>query len=297
MKVISIKQPWASLIIEGYKKFEFRSWATSYRGKVLIHASQNTDKNLMDRFKSLNISYPKGQIIGSVYITDCIKVEEEFENELIKENELVYGNKSPERKYAFKLEKIEKFKNPINARGNLSFWNYYTEEEALNLMNDISYGFMDKNKKIHQNFNESFVNDYILQTPNEIIKNKVGTCWDQVELERYYLKNNQINIKTYFLVYYDEKNCPTHTFLTYEKNNKYYWFEHAWEKYKGIHEYSNKKELLVDIKKKFIKSELNNKVLINNLVLYEYKKPPKNLTVQQFYKHCESGKKVTLNDY
>ena len=28
MKVITIKQPWATLIVEGYKRFEFRSWKT-----------------------------------------------------------------------------------------------------------------------------------------------------------------------------------------------------------------------------------------------------------------------------
>ena len=31
MKVITLKQPWATLIIDGYKKYEFRSWKTNYR--------------------------------------------------------------------------------------------------------------------------------------------------------------------------------------------------------------------------------------------------------------------------
>ena len=39
MKVITIKQPWATLIAEGIKKYEFRSWKTNYRGEIYIHAS------------------------------------------------------------------------------------------------------------------------------------------------------------------------------------------------------------------------------------------------------------------
>ena len=38
MKVLTIKQPYASMIVNNYKKYEFRSWKTKYRGKLLIHA-------------------------------------------------------------------------------------------------------------------------------------------------------------------------------------------------------------------------------------------------------------------
>jgi len=39
MKALSIRQPWAWLIVNGYKDIENRSWNTKYRGPVLIHAS------------------------------------------------------------------------------------------------------------------------------------------------------------------------------------------------------------------------------------------------------------------
>ncbi len=38
MKVLSVKQPWASLIASGRKSIELRSWSTKYRGPVLILA-------------------------------------------------------------------------------------------------------------------------------------------------------------------------------------------------------------------------------------------------------------------
>ena len=39
MKALSIRQPWAWLIVNGYKNIENRSWNTKFRGPVLIHAS------------------------------------------------------------------------------------------------------------------------------------------------------------------------------------------------------------------------------------------------------------------
>ena len=36
MKVLTIKEPYASLIINGYKMYEFRSWKTNYRGKIIM---------------------------------------------------------------------------------------------------------------------------------------------------------------------------------------------------------------------------------------------------------------------
>ena len=42
MKALTIKEPWATLIIDGYKKYEFRSWKTNYRGKLLIHAGMSS---------------------------------------------------------------------------------------------------------------------------------------------------------------------------------------------------------------------------------------------------------------
>ena len=78
MKALTIKEPWASLIINGHKEYEFRSWKTNYRGKILIHAGLSKDKNNIKRFKGYNLDYGQGEIIGEATITDCIKVDEKF---------------------------------------------------------------------------------------------------------------------------------------------------------------------------------------------------------------------------
>ena len=92
-----------------------------------------------------------------------------------------------------------------------------SENEIMKLMNKINYGWMDKEGIKHIDDFDTFSSDYILQSPENIIKNKIGVCWDQVELERYYFNKFNFSIKTFFIVYYDDNICPTHTFLIFEK--------------------------------------------------------------------------------
>lgn len=126
MKVITIKEPWATLIKEGYKEYEFRTWKTKYRGEILIHAGKCIDKEAMERFKHLNLNYSSGKIIAKATITDCVLVDDEFRTKMIKKDKLVYNNLTREMDknlYGFKLENVEKI-NPIEVNGKLSLWNY-----------------------------------------------------------------------------------------------------------------------------------------------------------------------------
>ena len=52
MRIVSIKQPWATLIARGLKDVENRTWATRYRGPVLIHASLRPDDIAPDEIES-----------------------------------------------------------------------------------------------------------------------------------------------------------------------------------------------------------------------------------------------------
>ena len=78
MKIISIRQPWASLIVQGIKDIENRTWRTHHRGPVLIHASQRLDdiseSELRRRF---GVKFPKymptGGVIGIVDVVDCVE--------------------------------------------------------------------------------------------------------------------------------------------------------------------------------------------------------------------------------
>jgi len=126
MKVITLKQPYATLVAEGLKEYEFRTWKTKYRGEILIHAGKGIDKEAMKRYEHLGLNYPSGCIIARVNLTDCIKVDDDFRKELIDKNRIIYYNlvENPEWEgYGFKIENVKKIE-PIYVNGKLSFWDY-----------------------------------------------------------------------------------------------------------------------------------------------------------------------------
>ena len=125
MKVLTIKQPWATLIMQGDKRFEFRSWQTKYRGDLLIHAGKGIDKEAMKRlFKYLPENIPLGKILGKVKLVNCIKMSPEFKEMLLKENNEIYTKSSFQENYGWQLEDVEVFEYPIEATGHLSLWEY-----------------------------------------------------------------------------------------------------------------------------------------------------------------------------
>lgn len=124
MKVLTIKQPWAELIIDGYKKYEFRGWKTKYRGKILIHAGMSLEKDMMIRFKDYNLDYTLGAIIGEADLVDCILVDKKFNEELRNIDPIVYGRSNHIENYAWKLDNIIKYDEPIPCKGQLGLWNY-----------------------------------------------------------------------------------------------------------------------------------------------------------------------------
>ena len=126
MKALTIKEPFASLIANNIKKYEFRTWKTNYRGYVLIHAGKSIDKNAILKFKKYNLNYQNGYIIAIAKIVDCIKVDDDFRKVLKKENNYVYSHVIEDNNwngYAFKLEEIQKIE-PIKTNGKLSLWDY-----------------------------------------------------------------------------------------------------------------------------------------------------------------------------
>ena len=125
MKALTIKQPYATLIAEGIKEYEFRTWKTNYRGKFLIHAGKGKNLEYIKKFEHLNLEYPSSCIIAKVVLEDCIEVTDEFREILKEKNPILYShviNNKTWKGYAFKLTNVEKIEN-IPAQGKLSFWN------------------------------------------------------------------------------------------------------------------------------------------------------------------------------
>ena len=163
-------------------------------------------------------------------------------------------------------------------------WNKIkTPEDLLDYMShNIRYGFVGKNKKIYDDPTSPEWNDWkeegIVQTGKQVLNSKVGTCWDQVELERYWFEKHKYDIKTYFMwfeVDYDNQ-FPSHTFLLYKKNKKWYWFENAFESCRGIHEFDTKNEAMNEVINKHLEYAIENDLATRAdkklITLYEYPK-------------------------
>lgn len=80
MKAISLKQPWADFILKGVKTIETRTWATNYRGDLLICSSQSFDplwNDLRLQYKN-SLEYGRALCIVELYgIRPMIKADEE----------------------------------------------------------------------------------------------------------------------------------------------------------------------------------------------------------------------------
>ena len=133
MRVITLKQPWATLVAEGLKKYEFRSWKYSYRGEILIHAGKGVDKDAMKKFEHLNLNYPHSRIIAKVKILDCIELNDEINRQIIEENELIYGYKYDRTGYAWKLELIEKINDETTVSGKQGIWNIWKNKKGVSI--------------------------------------------------------------------------------------------------------------------------------------------------------------------
>jgi superfamily II DNA or RNA helicase len=92
LKALSIRQPWAELILRGEKTVEYRSQPTKFRGRVYIYAALGTSSDLdPDATEQLGVhleDLPRGVIVGTVEIADCSGCDGEYEWSLARPHRL-----------------------------------------------------------------------------------------------------------------------------------------------------------------------------------------------------------------
>lgn len=134
MRSLSIKQPWASLIAQGIKDIENRTWKTHFRGKIYIHASAKSAGNTVylltkgqqnhfafntENYKTFESNLPYSAIIGEVEIIDCVINHPSIWAE--KTDSWMIGEYKPI--YNWVLANPVLYEKPIlNVKGKLSFW-------------------------------------------------------------------------------------------------------------------------------------------------------------------------------
>ena len=115
MRALSVRQPWAWLIVNGYKDIENRSWPTKFRGRVYVHAGMRVvpedfpAQRAYIRESGIMIpeNLPLGSIVGEITITDCSD---------FLDSPWFCGP------YGFVLAEPLVFHNPIPYRGRLGFF-------------------------------------------------------------------------------------------------------------------------------------------------------------------------------
>jgi hypothetical protein len=72
MKILSLQQPWAHLVVSGAKDIENRTWSTSYRGPLLVHASLKVNLEACRRYRLDPAELETGGVVGIAEISDCV---------------------------------------------------------------------------------------------------------------------------------------------------------------------------------------------------------------------------------
>lgn len=142
MKALTIWQPWASLLVSGKKKYETRSWATSYRGPIAIHAAKRPVRQTIDALVAdrgagwLTLDYfdslfmrpgelnqlPTGAIVGTAILTRCNLVTEAFLAKLTP-MELALGDFTLGR-YAWEFHGMIPVEPAVPAKGMQGLWEW-----------------------------------------------------------------------------------------------------------------------------------------------------------------------------
>lgn len=130
MRTLSLREPFATLIMNKKKYIETRSWKTNYRGELLIHASKALIGNSINGREELinlidNDEMHYGKIICKCELVDCIEMTNEYIAKIMKEEHQQYicGLYAVGR-YAWIIKNIEPLNPLIEEKGKLGLWNY-----------------------------------------------------------------------------------------------------------------------------------------------------------------------------
>lgn len=119
------------------------------------------------------------------------------------------------------------------------------------MQENIEYGWIDTEGNKHIKTMKDFRRKYRISSLQEIIKNKLGTCIEQVYLMHYLFEHLGIKNKMFCCRIYEpddygnlEEEEHMHCFLLYFYNDKTYHIEHPNFEKKGIYEYESEDEAI-----------------------------------------------------
>jgi ASCH domain len=117
MKALTVKQPWAAVIASGRKKIENRTWPTSHRGPLAIHAGKTPSadaRELMEHFDLDPAAVTYGAVVAIVNVVDCVALDDlppELRDDPFAEGPFCW------------LLSEARIITPIHCKGQLGLWN------------------------------------------------------------------------------------------------------------------------------------------------------------------------------
>ena len=115
---LSVRQPWAELILAGRKTLELRTWITDYRGPLWLHTGKAEDPEL-DRLFGLS-DLPRGAFVGRFDLTDVAPLDagrwERWRNQHCDPGPYTPGS------FAWVIEGAERLPEPVPAPGKLKVY-------------------------------------------------------------------------------------------------------------------------------------------------------------------------------
>jgi hypothetical protein len=120
VKALSIRQPWAELILRGRKIYEIRPRTTRERGRIWIHAGLVFEMRSVEQAGLAMPDLVRGALVGTVEIVDCVP----FTQEIAEEMRAVggyFGTWSPGG-YAWAVTNPQRLATPVPWRGQLGLF-------------------------------------------------------------------------------------------------------------------------------------------------------------------------------
>ncbi|WP_027947192.1 ASCH domain-containing protein [Amycolatopsis taiwanensis] len=134
MKALTVKQPWAWAIAAGHKPIENRSWTTSYRGPLAIHAGKTIDRHAMPLVRQLlatigadtaELDQPltRGAVIATAELVDVCA-------QAVSGGTCACGPWAEPGQHHWRLANVQRLAEPALVTGRLGLWHWEAGEQS-----------------------------------------------------------------------------------------------------------------------------------------------------------------------
>lgn len=124
-------------------------------------------------------------------------------------------------------------------------------------LNGMKYQIRNKEYYMKDTDSEDFDKCYRVLSPQDFIKYGGGVCWDYVIYQEYYFNKffPRIEIHTFYhqTIHENKDDCPSHTFMIFTIDKRWFWFESSWKDHMGIWEFASLNDTISYISDELIK--------------------------------------------